>query len=146
MNQTIQNLNPWLLAGAAASAIAAILHIGCIIFGASWYRFLGAGEDMVQMVEAGRILPHAITVIIALVLFVWAAYASAAAGKQLPLPAIRWVVLVITAIYLLRAIAGFLIDAPQSGRSQVFWWWSSSICLAIAALHGFGLREVWQRL
>ncbi|WP_010103731.1 hypothetical protein [Verminephrobacter aporrectodeae] len=146
MNQTIHTLNPWLLAGMVSSMIAGLLHLGCVAFGASWYRFLGAGEDMARMVEAGRLLPHVITLAVALILFGWAAYALAAAGQPLPLPRIRWVVLAITAIYFLRGGAGFLIDAPQSGRSQAFWWWSSSICLAIGALHAIGLRQVWHLL
>lgn len=146
MTQSIQALNPWLVAAAAASALAGLLHLGCIIFGASWYRFLGAGEDMARMAEAGRLLPHLITLAVALVLFLWAAYSMAAAGQAWPLPAVRWAMLAITAVYLLRGLAGFLIDESQSGRSQAFWWWSSSICLAIAALHAIGLRQVWYRL
>ncbi|MGQ4584278.1 hypothetical protein [Lysobacter sp. F60174L2] len=35
------------------NAIAALLHVGCIIFGASWYRFFGAGERMAQLASAG---------------------------------------------------------------------------------------------
>ena len=146
MDQSVQTLNPWLMAGMLASALAGILHIGCIAFGASWYRFMGAGEDMVRMVEAGRLLPHAITLAVALVLFCWAAYAMAAAGQLLPLPLIRWAIWVITAIYILRGVAGFLINAPESGRSQAFWWWSSAICLTIGAMHAIGLRQVWHRL
>jgi len=36
--------NYLLTAGGAMSAVAAALHLGCILFGASWYRFFGAGE------------------------------------------------------------------------------------------------------
>jgi hypothetical protein len=35
--------NAFLIVGAALSAIAAALHIGCIFFGAPWYRCFGAG-------------------------------------------------------------------------------------------------------
>jgi len=146
MDQTVHTLNPWLMAGMVASAVAALLHLGCIAFGASWYRFLGTGEDMARMVEAGRLQPHLITLAVALVLFGWAAYALAGAGRPLPLPAIRWVILAITLVYLLRGVAGFFINVPSSGRSQAFWWWSSSICLAIGTLHAVGLRQVWYRL
>ena len=51
MNQTVPILNPWMLAAAVASALAGLLHVGCVVFGASWYRFVGAGQPMVQMVE-----------------------------------------------------------------------------------------------
>ncbi len=33
------------------SAIAAILHMGCILFGALWYRFFGPGEQMAVLAE-----------------------------------------------------------------------------------------------
>jgi hypothetical protein len=35
--------NFFLIAGGTMSAVAAALHLGCILFGASWYRFFGAG-------------------------------------------------------------------------------------------------------
>lgn len=143
---TVHTLNLWLMIGMVASAAAGLLHLGCIVFGASWYRFLGAGEDMARMVEEGRLLPHLITLGVALILFGWAVYALAGAGRPLPLPGIRWAILAITAAYLLRGAAGFFIDAPGSGRSQAFWWWSSSICLAIGVLHAVGLMQVWHRL
>lgn len=146
MDQTVHRLNPWLMASTVANAVAGLLHLGCIAFGASWYRILGAGEDMARMAEAGRWEPHLITLAIALVLFGWAAYVWAGAGQSLPFPAIRWIVLAVTLIYLLRGVAGFLVNAPNSGRSQAFWWWSSSICLVIGTLHAVGLRQVWHRL
>lgn len=150
MNLSLQALNPWLVAGAVASAVAALLHVGCVIFGASWYRFMGAGEDMARMAEAGRLLPTAITLGITLVLLLWSAYALAAAGLALPLPWVRWATLALTAVYLLRGLGGFaaavLLTTPQPGRSDSFWWWSSAICLAIGTLHAVGLRQAWHSL
>ena len=45
-------INPYLIAGGTLSAIAALFHLGCIVFGASWFRYLGAGERMAQMATA----------------------------------------------------------------------------------------------
>jgi hypothetical protein len=45
--------NTFLILGAISSASAALAHLGCIIFGGSWYRFLGAGEQMAKMAEKG---------------------------------------------------------------------------------------------
>ena len=145
MNQTVPILNPWMLAAAVASALAGLLHVGCVVFGASWYRFVGAGQPMVQMVEAGRLFPHLVTLAIALVLFGWGMYALDGAGWPLSLPWARWVILTIASVYLLRGIVGFFIE-PSSGRSQIFWWWSSVICVAIGGIHVIGLRQVWHRL
>lgn len=152
MNQTVPILNPWMLAAAVASALAGLLHVGCVVFGvgcvvfgASWYRFVGAGQPMVQMVEAGRLFPHLVTLAIVLVLFGWGMYALVGAGWPLSLPWARWVILAIASVYLLRGIVGFFIE-PSSGRSQIFWWWSSVICVAIGGIHVIGLRQVWHRL
>ncbi len=145
MNTSVSMLNQWLLTAALASVLAGLLHLGCIVFGASWYRFVGAGQPMVQMVEAGHLLPHLVTLAIALVLFGWGMYALVGAGWPLNLPWTRWIIFAIASVYLLRGIVGFFIE-PSPGRSQIFWWWSSVICVAIGGIHVIGLRQVWHRL
>ena len=145
MNTSVSMLNQWLLTAALASVLAGLLHLGCIVFGASWYRFVGAGQPMVQMVEAGHLLPHLVTLAIALVLFGWGVYALVGAGWPLNLPWTRWIIFAIASVYLLRGIVGFFIE-PSPGRSQIFWWWSSVICVAIGGIHVIGLRQVWHRL
>ncbi|MGB4860371.1 MAG: hypothetical protein WBP11_13735 [Dokdonella sp.] len=49
-----KTFNHYLIAGGILSAIAALIHLGCIVFGAPWYRFFGAGERMAQMASAGH--------------------------------------------------------------------------------------------
>ena len=62
--------NPFLIAGGTMSALAALLHLGCIVFGAPWYRFLGAGERMAQMDLAGHWYPTVATLVITAILLV----------------------------------------------------------------------------
>lgn len=133
--------NPWLLAATVANAMAALLHLACIAFGAPWYRAMGAGEQMARMAERGDPYPAIVTTAIACVLLVWALYALSGAGVIRRLPLLRPVLWAITGIYLLRGIAGFVI-APSSaiGRTETFWWWSSAICVAIGLVHLIGLR------
>lgn len=139
--------NPYLLAGAALSAIAALLHLACIIFGPSWYRFFGAGERMAQLAAAGRIGPVVITAGIAGVLAIWSLYALSGAGVIPRLPFIRSVLCAITGVYLLRGVAGFVLAATAPGeRSVAFWCWSSVICLVIGAMYFVGTRQVWSQL
>jgi hypothetical protein len=139
--------NPFLLAGAAMSAIAALLHLGCIIFGPSWYRFFGAGEGMAQLAAAGSPVPARITVGIAAVLTLWSAYALSGAGVIPRLPLLRIALCAIAGIYLLRGAAGFVLVAVAPGeRSVAFWVWSSLICLGIGALYLVGTRQVWSQL
>ena len=51
--------NEALIAGAVLSALAPLLQVGCIVYGAPWYRFFGAGENMARMAEAGHWRLHA---------------------------------------------------------------------------------------
>src|SRR5215213_6612107 len=95
-----------LLAAAALDAAAAALHVGCIAFGAPWYRFFGAGERMVRLASAGSWRPTLITSVITLVLVVWSLYALSGAGVIRKLPLMRPVLYAITGVYLVRGIAG----------------------------------------
>ena len=135
--------NPFLILGAALSAVAALLHVGCIVFGASWYRFFGAGERMAQLAAAGNWRPTLITSGIVLVLAAWSVYALSGAGVVPRLPLVRTALCIITGIYMLRGLAGFPI-AASSGSA--FWWWSSAICLTIGLVHLTGVRQAWAQL
>jgi hypothetical protein len=135
-----------LIAAACSSLLAAAAHLGCIAFGPSWYRALGAGESMARMAASGDWYPTVITLGIAAVLGVWGAYALSGAGVLPHLPLLRPALCVITAIYLLRGLAFVPMQLGMPGRSTSFWLWSSAICLAIGALHLIGLYQTWRRL
>jgi hypothetical protein len=49
--------SPFLLAGAALSAIASALHVAIIFGGPGAYRFFGAGERFAQLDAAGSHVP-----------------------------------------------------------------------------------------
>lgn len=138
--------NRYLIAGAALSALAALLHLGCIAFGAPWYRFLGAGEPMARMDLAGHWYPTVATLAISTLLSGWALYALSGAGVIRKLPLARWALCAITGVYLLRGVAFMPLMAHFPGNSPTFWFWSSAICLAIGLVHLVGLRQVWARL
>jgi hypothetical protein len=139
--------NPPLIIGATLSALAALLHVGCIVFGASWYRFFGAGERMAQLAAAGDWRPTLITSGIVLVLATWSLYALSGAGVLPRLPLVRTALFLITGIYLLRGVAGVALAAFAPGNNgPEFWWWSSAICLTIGAVHLFGMVQAWPRL
>jgi hypothetical protein len=136
--------NAFLIAGAILSALAAALHVGCIVFGAPWYRFFGAGERMAQLAMAGHWYPTLVTAAIASVLAAWSLYALSGAGVIRALPLLRPALCVITGIYLLRGLV--ILPLAVLGKGTPFWWWSSAICLLIGAAHLVGLAQVWVRL
>lgn len=139
--------NRFLLAAAAATALAALLHLGCIVFGPPWYRFFGAGERMAQLAAAGSPYPAIVTAVIAAILLLWSAYALAGAGAIRRLPLARTALCLITAIFLLRGAAGFVLAFTAPGeRGVAFWCWSSVVCLGIGVLYLLGTRRAWAHL
>lgn len=138
--------NPFLLIGAALSATAALAHLACIAFGPSWYRAMGAGEQMARMAAEGRWYPTVVTLAISALLAVWSLYALSGAGVIARLPLLRTALCLITAVYLLRAFAAPLLRPAFPGNSTTFWIASSAICLLLGAVHLIGLRQVWGRL
>ena len=138
--------NIFLVFGAALSAIAAALHFACIFWGAPGFRFLGAGEPIARMAEAGHWYPNFIAFVIGAMLSVWAVYALSGAGLLMPLPFVQLVLSAITGIYLLRALAFPLLKPAFPGNSDMFWLVTSGICLVIGLIHLVGLSQVWNQL
>jgi hypothetical protein len=138
--------NTFLIIGAALSALAAFLHVGCILFGASWYRFFGAGERMARMAAAGHWYPAILTSGIVAILSGWSLYALSGAGviRRLPFP--RTVLCIVTGMYMLRALAFAPFHRYFPGNSPAFWLWSSAICFVIGLVHLVGLRQAWPSL
>ena len=141
-------MNRWLLLAGTLSAAASLLHLGVIVGGPAWYRFFGAGESMARMAERGDPTAALITVGIAAVLAVWAAYAFSGAGLIPRMPLLRTGLVVITGIYLLRGLV--LIPAialhPQGAGITPFVWWSSLIVLAYGLVHAIGTWTAWSAL
>ena len=138
--------NKFLIAGAALSALAAVLHLGCIVFGAPWYRFLGAGEQMAQMDLAGHWYPTVATLVITVILLVWSLYALSGAGVIRKLPLTRLALCAITGVYVLRGVAFTPLMAYFPGNSTTFLFWSSAISRSFGVVHLVGLRQVWARV
>ena len=141
--------NPWLVWGAVATALAALLHLLIIAGGPDWYRFFGAGEAMAQLAEQGDGYPAVITAAIAGMLLVCAAYAWAGAGWMPALPLQKTVLALVTTIFFGRALMGlWLVHAPQMPvfaelqQRPLFLWGTSLICLGLACCYGVGLRKL----
>ena len=138
--------NPALVIGGLLSVAASLLHIGCIIGGPDWYRFFGAGEEMAVMAEQGSMTPALLTLGIAAILAIWAAYAFSGAGLLPRLPLLRTGLVVISAIYLLRGLA--LIPALVINGANVmpFILWSSLIVLVYGIAYAVGTWTAWPNL
>lgn len=142
----LANHNSWLIVAAVLSAVAALLHIAIVFGGAPWYRFFGAGERMASAAEVGRAYPAIVTLGIAVVLALWAAYALSGAGVLSTLPFLKWCLAAITGIYLLRGLAIFPLFLFVREQTTPFLVWSSVICMGYGVVHLVGIISVWNQL
>lgn len=138
--------NSWLVAGGLLSAVAALLHLAVIAGGPDWYRFFGAGERMAQMAERGSPGPPLITLAIASVLALWAAYAFSGAGLIRRLPLIRLALVAISAVYLLRGLVLVPAFAINGAGIDSFTLWSSLVVLLYGFVHVVGTVRAWSSL
>lgn len=130
--------NQYLAIAAVFNIIVSVLHVAIILFGASWYRFFGAGEKMVRLSESGSWYPNIVTFCIATILFVWGCYALSGAGLISLLPITKLMLGIITLIYLVRGITPIPILIFLKQRVTPFWCWSSAICLLFGIIHLVG--------
>ena len=138
--------NRFLLVGAALSAAAALLHLACIAFGAPLYRFVGAGEGMARLADAGHWYPTTAAAVIASLLIIASLYALSGARVIPRFPLVRTLLCMITGVYLLRALAFPAVAPYFPGNSLLFWIVSSGICLGFGVVHLIGLRQAWPHL
>lgn len=135
-----------LMAGGGLSLAAALLHVAVIFGGPGWYRFFGAGEAMARAAGRGAWQPTAITLGIASVLAIWAAYAFSGAGLIGRLPLLRTGLVVISTIYLLR---GLVLPHAMIFMPEVvtpFLVWSSLIVLVYGLAYAAGTWLHWTAL
>lgn len=136
--------NAWLMAGGVLSGAASIAHLAVIVGGPRWYDAFGAGPRMVRLAEQGSPVATAITLGIAAVLAIWAAYAFSGAGLIPRLPLLRLALTAITAVYVLRAF-GYIPALMAAGAPVgAFAWVSSAIVLVFAVVHVLGTLPLWR--
>ena len=148
-NRILVQSNPGttsLIIGGWLSVVAALLHIGCIIGGPDWYRFFGAGEEMALAAERGAWFPAVVTGFIAVILGIWALYAFSGAGKFARLPLLRTGLVVISAIYMLRALALVPAYLIRPDLTDSFAIWSSLIVLVYGLAYAIGTWRAWPAL
>ena len=136
-------MNKFLITAAFSNGVAALLHIGCIYFGASWYRFFGAGEQMAIWAEQGDLKPTIITSFIVVVLSLFTLYALSGAKVIRKVPLLKLGLVGMTTIFLVRGVGGFWMMGQITEQSVEFWVWSSMICFSMGIFHLIGTIQTW---
>ncbi|MFC3701336.1 hypothetical protein ACFOND_06745 [Reinekea marina] len=140
------NANIYLLAAAGLCGLAALAHLGCIVFGGDWYRFFGAGEGMATMAEQGLWYPTILTTGLVAILSIWSLYALSGAGVITSLPFTRLALIAIATVFFLRGLFFFALMPAFPENSLQFWLISSAICLSIGGLISVGVIQRWHFL
>lgn len=138
-------MNYLLIIAATFNLLAALLHLGCILFGASWYKFFGVGDKTISFLVHKKWAVDALTSLIIILLCICAVYALSGAGLIRPLPFLKFILGMICATYILRGIIGFI--SPRfrnhfAGNSAIFWNVSSAICLVVGLIHLLGIFQM----
>ena len=138
--------NKFLITAALLCALASLAHLGCIVFGADWYRFFGAGEQMARMAEQGLWYPSIVTAVLVTVLASWSLYALSGAGVIGRLPLTRLVLCLISVVFIMRGLAFVVLMPMFPENSMTFWYVSSAICLTIGLCFAVGTYQQRQFL
>lgn len=117
----------FLILAAVVCTGAAMLHFACIPWGAEGYRFLGAGDTVVNAVAAGDWKPHMSALVVGTLLLVAASYALSGAGLIKPLPFLPYILFGVSTVLLVRAIAFPLLRPMFPGNTEIFWLVSSGL-------------------
>ena len=136
----------WLAAAATMSFAASALHIGCILGGADWYRFFGAGEQMARLDEAGSLRPAALTFVIAAILAGWGLFALSAAGMTSRVPLLRTGLLAIIVVLFARTALFFVPSTWDPDDTVEFMAVSSAIVAMMGIIFAIGTLKSWPLL
>lgn len=149
-NRRSERRDTLVLAGAAGSGAAAVLHLAILPFGADGLRYFGAGERLAAAADRGSPVPTITAGGIAAALGMASWVAVAQVGHAPASPGQRHLYAMVTAVYLARGIAllpqlvlrAAGVDVGPS-RELVF----SAIALGLGLLHVAGLdrRDVPDR-
>jgi len=138
--------NLYLVAGGTLSIAASLMHIAIIVGGADWYRYFGAGEEMALMAEQGSWIPSVVTFGIAVVLFVWGLYAFSGAKVLNYLPFLKSVLVLISAIYLIRGFGVIPVFIVMPEQVDAFLVWSSLVSIIFGLAFAIGTKLEWTNL
>lgn len=123
-----------------ANILIAVAHIVCLLWADRMFQLTGISPEMQRWAEVNPVIPYLITVAVAVVFFVFGLYAFSAAGVIKPLPLLKPLVIIITALYMLRGFGGLIIG-NDSTLPVIY----SVGALLIGALFLIGTESKWRR-
>jgi hypothetical protein len=138
----------WLFLGACVSLAIALLHVVIVLIGPDAYSFFG-GPGLARLAESGSWQPALMTLVLAWLFVVFAAYGLSGAGVIRRLPLLAGVLLLIGALYTVRglSIVGQMaqyLSTPGSPPLRVVLY--SLIALVAGLCYLGGTLQGWEHL
>lgn len=140
MAKTIPRANAWLLGAAAADFLLALLHVAIVMLGPMGYLYFGTSE-LARLAAQGSTVPAVLTLLLALLFAAFGVYALSGAEWTRSLPFLTAVLVVISALYILRGLVlvpdliGLATGAGYPLRQPLF----SAGSLVIGLMHAVGV-------
>ena len=131
--------------GGYINILIAIAHIISLSNAEYFFEVTGVGENMRRNAEIHTLLPHAMTLFVAILFLIFGLYGLSGAGKIKKLPLLKIGIFTIATIYLLRGIIGSVINIAFEAP---FLWYHLlfSICaLGIGFLYLSGGLQIWKK-
>ncbi len=150
-----QARNTYLVCSGLAAAAGALIHIAAIFGGPAWYRFIGATEPIIKLVERGHTFPVVIVLVAATVLFACALYAFSGAGLIPRLPLLRTGLVVITIALLVHGVAFIpavilwpkaMLGAYDGDGINTILVVTNFLCFVVGMAYLLGTRVAWANL
>jgi len=138
----------WLFLGACASLAIALLHVVVVLIGPDAYSFFG-GPGLARQAESGSWQPALMTLVLAWLFVVFAAYGLSGAGVIRRLPLLAGVLLLIGSLYTFRglSIVGQMaqyLSTPGSPPLRVVFY--SLVALVAGLCYLGGTLQGWEHL
>jgi hypothetical protein len=129
--------------GGYINIVIAIGHILGLIWADQMFEITGIGKEMATLAQKHSTLPYLLTIIVAIVFFIFGLYGLSAANKFRKLPLLKTVIFLIAGIYLLRG-AGELIADKIQGTNSIAETIYSLVAIIIGLLFLIGGLQKWR--
>jgi hypothetical protein len=103
--------------GGYLNILIAIGHILGLIWADQMFEITGIGKEMATLAQKDSALPYLMTIIVAIVFFIFGLYGLSADNKFRKLPFLKPVIFLIAGIYLLRGFGELIADKIQGTNS-----------------------------
>ena len=126
--------------------ILSLGHLASLIRARQVFEAGGVGKEMAELSQIHPSLPYLLTVMVAIVLFVFGLYAFSADGRIRKLPLLKPVIFGIASLFILRTFMGIAEMIFRGGVHIPLELCYSSGSLAIGLLYLLGGLKKWRKI